>query len=87
MTKSDGGPAYPFVCDVHKEIEPEAHPGMSLRDEFAIAALPAVITGMNKLYPNDLLDLLGKLSASNAHEGIAISSYKIADAMLAEREK
>jgi len=34
---SDGGPAYPVV-------EFEHHAGMSLRDAFAMAALPAIIT-------------------------------------------
>lgn len=72
--KSDGGPAFPHdnqeLIDGHRI----AQPGMTLRDYFAAAALPALVASA--------LDLDHvKWDAAAEH------AYTIADAMLKERSK
>lgn len=78
MSKKDGGPAFggkrtepTTFGDVAYQIE-MYYPGMSLRDYFAGQAL-AGISSRQSFY--------------NIEHGAAESSYRIADAMLEEREK
>ena len=78
--RNDGGPAYPHEADYvmgDKPSDPyqfkvDFHPGMSLRDYFAGQALANSWTCLEK---------------GDQPEEIAKDAYKIADAMLAEREK
>lgn len=67
-----GGAAYPTfgAGDGHAEA------GQSLRDCYAIAALPAVIIARD-----------GALYGPENAERIARAAYAIADAMLAERQR
>ena len=78
QVKKDGGPAFPsnwMDTDSCGEVKPrESHPGMTLRDYFAAAALSCAIRGYGYGSPVD-------------HPGIAKGAYEIADAMLSEREK
>lgn len=65
----DGGPAFPVPGDYSQR-------GMSLRDAFAIAALPACFAEASKEWrPVDW------------RYGVAKEAYRIADAMLAARER
>ena len=72
MTKSDGGPAFPRAGQVDQYLYIDQR-GMSLRDYFAAAALPALIAD-------------AKLEPYGSHR-IAESAYKTADAMLAARDR
>mgnify|MGYP001581378417 CR=1 FL=1 len=54
--------------------------GMSLRDAFAIAALPGCMAGARKLAEEGVIQ-------DDLVSGAAHASFEIADAMLAEREK
>lgn len=77
MTKPDGGPAYPanevtLYTNENVPTEFMYHPGMSLRDAFAMTALQGLLTRKSKVYWFD---------------EIAQTAYKFADTMLAEREK
>lgn len=108
-TKDDGGAAFP-----HKEYETaidhgnggyeyhDASPGMSLRDYFAAAALPAIL--QNKDYYNrkackheikkgnltswgECNTLTDVEALAHDAEMCAIASYAIADAMLQARKE
>lgn len=78
-----GGPAFPsegghkFMVgnDVRKTLPSR---GMSLRDYFAAKAMAACISSMTAT--------IG-VGQSEENESIAMASYAIADAMLAERSK
>lgn len=82
MSKDTGGPAFPAavqtVFDHGPTREPTvvdvATPGMTLRDYFAIHALPVAAKFYPGLSPTDQVNL-------------AYLSYQLADAMLAERAK
>ncbi len=74
--KPDGGPAFPS----HGTMGEVAQSGMSLRDYFAAAALPAIL----KLDLPD--DKVLKPGYTFEQVGAEIS-YRFADAMLTEREK
>jgi hypothetical protein len=82
----DGGSAFPEVFTDDKRAYPEhrhypdvhSAGGMSLRDYFAAHALAGLL-------PRRWEDDNGKVPA-NMHEIWAISAYKLADAMLKERE-
>lgn len=68
MIKKDGGPAFPMYSEIgnlHSE-------GITVRDYFAAAALPAIITlsGFDSVIEEDVS-----------------TAYKYADLMLAERDK
>lgn len=78
MSKSDGGPAFPFDVFDPNVGGPEQCEGMSLRDWFAGMALQGLIAGRDwsHIASDD-----GKLKAWT--EG----AYLVADAMLAQREK
>ena len=76
--KKDGGPAFPF------EGPQEYYDGMSLRDYFAIHALPAIARTF------DILAQQGKssmLSFELSAQTITKAAYEVADTMLKEREK
>ena len=81
MSKIDGGPAFPAYDGFDR------FPGIGARDYFAAAAL----TGMMG-YLTDSKQEAG-LCAAAKENGMAVApylaavSYKMADAMLAEREK
>ena len=67
----DGGPAFPYQL-AHESGATHVMQGMSLRDYFAAAALPA----------------MAKYSiTSDRPSTMAKLSYEVADAMLAERER
>ena len=71
MSKNNGGPAFPF-------FDPDdSGKGMSLRDYFASAAMSGYVFGwpLQKDAEVEHLPTIAKLS------------YKIADAMLTERDK
>ena len=84
--KNDGGPAFPCKSErklidsgpgwqSFGEFEPVGISGMSLRDYFAALAMQSIISGS---YPKTM---------NLTKEIFAESSYRMADAMLAEREK
>lgn len=77
MSKNDGGPAFPVTSEFVKNA-PSLN-GMSLRDWFAGQALPSVIEEYARLNPGIGTEHLPRNCAGHA--------YRIADAMLAEREK
>lgn len=72
----NGGPAFPFRYDY--DGMPEVSPGMTLRDWFAGQALMS----LPHLCAHDTL-----LNGITFEQHIARNTYKIADAMLAERKK
>ena len=78
--KNDGGPAFPIVFN-SPSTGPEYHDGMSLRDYFAAAALPAVIVRYEALTQVD--DHAAPVSPSAAVE----MAYRYADAAIIERER
>lgn len=74
----DGGPAFPTEpkYSIRKDgaqLCLAAQPGMSLRDYFAVAALPELIREWGP--------------GLNHAEKVSEQAYTISDAMLAEREK
>ena len=71
----DGGPAFPQAPNGHPDNK---HPGMSLRDYFAAAALQGILAACFE-EPD--------WGSEESDRAIAKNSYGIADAMLAEREK
>lgn len=81
MAKPDGGPAFP---QPDSEYRPAVNPeGMSLRDYFAGQALCAMTPGLEHAF----------LSLTLTHDGYglliqnaAALSYRLADAMIAERD-
>jgi hypothetical protein len=84
MSKPDGGPAFPVLhsIDGNWVREPcKEYAGMTLRDYFAAAALPAIIAD-----PWYRAEQKGVPYSKLSH-GIALDAYAIADAMLAERAK
>ena len=75
MVKDTGGPAFP----VQERECMSAHDGMSLRDWFAGMALQGLLSGC-RTETNEI----AKEIANNIGIGLA---YKMADAMIAERNK
>jgi hypothetical protein len=73
-TTNDGGPAFPIGATPE-----EWGNGMTLRDYFAARAMPALIAD----YCREAREVGWQ---PNWHDGIAIDSYKIADAMIRARE-
>lgn len=91
----DGGPAFP-MAGYTEMVEGKPHtlfapmPGMSLRDYFAARAMQAeMITSFSDATPKAAKAFLeAAKKAKRTVEGhLAHNSYRIADAMLAEREK
>ena len=60
---------------------------LTLRDYFAAAALPAILSGMASATSADLSELGHLLNTNSLPEMAARSVYRYADAMLAERAK
>jgi hypothetical protein len=80
MSAKDGGSAFPnqVMADMQRHGGPIAYiwtGGMSLRDYFAAKAMSGAINA----YMHSVVDDFG-------YREIAMQSYKIADAMLKERE-
>lgn len=78
MTNDTGGPAFP-VQDTYLDGSPkELYFGMTLRDYFAAAALPAVID----LCKHDTLD-----DGETRVQRFAKGAYIVADAMIQARKQ
>lgn len=84
--KNNGGPAFPAIDRLDKSTDGFPHydvvgaEGMTLRDYFAAKALPALIARVG----SDI-DMQGRYEALN--EGLAITAYELADAMLKARDE
>jgi hypothetical protein len=78
MSTTDGGPAFP------QDNDAIGSPGMTLRDYFAAKAMQSVLQGARlpglERTPIDP-------DAAAALDAVALGSYRIADAMLKERNK
>lgn len=72
MSKDNGGPAFPWCGNLNEC--PTINLGMSLRDYFAAKAASALIS-KSSLRTDEMIT------------AVAVASYGIADAMLAERAK
>ena len=75
----NGGSAFPEIYtekDGYGHLGIYSSGGMSLRDWFAGQALAGCLAGLTDLSYGDI-----------NHPGVAAACYKLADAMLAEREK
>lgn len=81
---NDGGPAFPKPWEVKRESGCY-QPGMSLRDYFAGQALAGLATGQEMLLANH--DLTAEFGTRGIDNLQANKAYRLADAMLAEREK
>lgn len=85
MDKTTGGPAFPCLEIVEYGSGPreENHTGMTLRDYAAIHADAPWSVVFNQLYLG-----LGHMNPTfdQVAEGMAVLRYKMADAMLVERE-
>ena len=70
--------AFPYVLpsDEKKGWDAELVDGMTLRDYFANSAMQVVLTKFNRFFTTD----------ESEFDGIAKASYRIADAMLKQRE-
>lgn len=82
---NDGGPAFPFnYVDQHGSLTgaQEAHPGMTLRDYFAAAALPAIISDAMTYNSN-----VRHQSNIIGFDEIAAKAYVAARSMLKARER
>jgi hypothetical protein len=79
MNPNDGGAAFPRPVG-HNGLNYEQS-GMSLRDYFAGQSL-AMIN-----YHNILLTALNEMDSALAIQNAAVLSYRLADAMLAQRNK
>ena len=89
MEKDDGGFAFPVphVIDGNWVISPhKEYSGMSLRDYFAAASLQGIMD-WDAIVNNRKDKRMPIFVESGAEKRIAGIAYKIADAMLAERNK
>ena len=77
MNKNDGGPAFPVTPTNSAGQCADIFIGMTLRDYFAAKAMQGICASK---------DEAGVL-LQHGHEWIAQEAYRIADAMLKEREK
>jgi hypothetical protein len=78
--REDGGPAFPSIhsIDGNWVTKPLAEfRGMTLRDYFAAAAIPACIASFDR----------GRNPVGMTDQIMASVAYQVADAMIAEREK
>lgn len=91
--KPNNPPAFPKLVSLSTNgrngYEAEMQSGMSLRDYFAAKALNGILAGIDMLATDgsELKRLTEKMGYKHAQYWIAATSYQIADAMLAEREK
>lgn len=67
----DGGPAYPSTVQRWNDTLMQVQEGMSLRDRIALEAAPTLLT----LHP------------TADYKTIALKAYKLADAMIEERNR
>lgn len=79
--KDDGGPAFPET-EYYEEKAISTMPGMSLRDAFAISAIPMATKWEEDSPTGPFAEHM-----IPTYAGIATRAYLLADAMLAEREK
>jgi hypothetical protein len=96
--QDDGGPA--FAAGYHPEGNSADHPGMSLRDYFAAAALPALLTQLGNFdkeaarseVKSDRLSWSECIKITDAdtiipkYDAAAFGAYIVADAMLTARK-
>lgn len=75
MSKSDGGPAFPFILQGPK-LDGDSH-GMSLRDWFAGQALVGCLERMAEVQG---------IGQATFPQNCATHAYRIADAMLEARK-
>ena len=73
-------PAFPCPSSLHGE----PHEGMTLRDYFAAKAMQACFAGEGARMIADRDD---RYNETNWAQIVAMNSYEMADAMLAERER
>lgn len=79
MSKDNSGPAFP-VTGRWTDAESRSQPGMSLRDYFAAAALPAIVTAY--------VEANGRcIGTDHVRQNCPVIAYQFADAMLKERAK
>ena len=78
-TKPDGGPAFPGAMGIGQ------NEGMSLRDWFAGMALSGLATNQEMLLAND--ELVTRMGTAGIDRLQANKAYRLADAMLTERNK
>ena len=76
----DGGPAFPFACQ-GPTTGPEIYYGMSIRDYFAARVMAAMIPRY------DVDDGIVSEHPHTGQEMLVRAAYRVADAMIAEREK
>lgn len=74
----DGGPAFPVVSELMGHCS-----GMTLRDHFAIEALPAIYAQAMV----EASDGSGLFSSPGWRVGLAMDAYMMADAMLQARKR
>ena len=89
MSVKDGGPAFPGIPEGwNVDGTVRAYGGMSLRDYFAIhfAHAELVTAGMEQDAAIVLAEAADE-AGQTIEERIAFNGYKLADAMLAERNK
>jgi len=84
MTKDTGSFAYSRTSEYSHCNSQE---GMTLRDAFAIAALPTVYKDVDDLAISDYKAMASRMNAENSRQLIARMSYAIADAMLEARKE
>ena len=96
MAKNDGGPAFGGAYDnvvfdrtgANKPGTIEARVrGMSLRDYFAAKAMHAELVTTTHEPSADALVKAAVLANHSVEQHIAFNAYRLADAMLAERDK
>ena len=80
MTK-DGGQAFPRPISTGHTMTVKGDYGMTLRDYFAGQALVGVISNVS---PGDIIDIS---AGSKGGKFIVGASYKLADAMIAQKTK
>ena len=95
MAKNGGGPAFPRPASEYTESgscadgnDPiKEQDGMSLRDYFAAKAMHAELVTTTHEPSADALVKAAVLANHSVEQHIAFNAYKLADAMLAERDK
>ena len=91
MSEPNGGPAYP--CVMPGPARGKAGPsriyysGISVRDYFAAAALTGMLCSMASHDCRHAARKKADEAGCLLHEGLAISAYAYADAMLRERDQ
>lgn len=90
MKRDDGGPAYPTTADTESGASYSDNHGMSLRDWFAGQALSTILgceSFQKQLLAAAQTSLVGEDERDITARVMASRSYRIADAMIAERAK